>query len=474
MMEEKILKFARDLRRAGVPLALPEVMDALRGIELAGFYKERFRAALKATLVKDEMDGPLFDKLFEIYFQPQPELKEEYLGKTKDFSSKDIPVFLNRVLGCDGRELASGIQGAPRGRLARAVYTGSAPDMEELAREGIEMLAPHIEDELEDFEGLVYKAKAALEWFMFTFYLDSRREKGIIQEEEYLVCRENLKSLENRLRRLLEEEIINQFQEKGLDRILEYQNLRRKDFSRLEEREREKISHYARKMGRKLATREGRRKKTGLKGQVDLRNTIRKSVQTGGIPLKLRSRGRRIEQPDLLVLCDVSGSVARFSTFMLLFIYSLQERFRYVRTFLFIDLLAEVTDYFKGRDPARSIQEALEKANLSDTNNSDYGRVFYHFASHYSPFITSRTVLLILGDAKNNWRSEEKPSFQEMTRRARRVYWLNPYPEETWNTRDSVMKIYAPYCSRVMECRNLEQLAKVTEEILSQEGVEAI
>ncbi|RQD75992.1 MAG: VWA domain-containing protein [Candidatus Syntrophonatronum acetioxidans] len=472
-MEEKILSFARDLRRGGVPLAVPEVMDALRGIEVTGYHKEIFRAILRATLIKDEMDAPLFNKLFEIYFEPQPELKDNYQEEAKNNSFTDNHVFLSRVFGCDGRGLATGIQGAPRGRLASAVYTGSGPEMEKLAREGVEGLALHRGEEPEDFEELVYQAKAALEWFMFTFYLDSRREKGIIQEEEYVFCQENLKSLENRLRRLLEEKIINKFQEKGLEKILEYQNLRRKVFSRMEEKELEKIGHYALKLGRKLVTRKGRRKKPGLKGQVDLRNTIRKSVGTGGVPLKLSSRGKGIEQPDLLVLCDVSGSVARFSTFMLLFIHSLQERFRYVRTFLFIDLLAEVTDYFKGKDPAKALQEALERAPVSDTNNSDYGRVFYHFASHYSYLITSRTVLLILGDAKNNWRGEEKPAFQEMARRAKRVYWLNPYPEETWDTRDSVMRVYAPYCSGVMECRNLEQLAKVTEELIFQEGVGA-
>jgi len=463
-LEKKILSFARYLRKAGIPVAVPEIMDALRGVQLVGFSKKRFKTVLKSTLIKEEIDVLVFDKLFELYFERQYSPDSEKQPDKIDSAKSEL--FLNKVFGHEGKGLGANVRGAIRSRLALAVYSVNREEMQKLACEAVEKTTPFKQEDLHDFDELLYQVKAAVEWFMFIFYLEVRKEKGAIEEEEYFICKENLVSLEKMMKELLEKEIISQMGEEGLRQILDYQNLRRKEFSRIKESDQEKIKRQIVKLGKKIATRKGRRKRPGLKGQTDLRNTVRKCVKTGGVPIRLSSKDRIIDEPDLLVLCDVSGSVARFSTFMLLLVYSLQDRYRHVRSFLFIDLLTEVTDYFKNCDPQRAIKEAMEKAPVSDTNNSDYGRVFFRFAAQYMHLVNPRTVVLVLGDAKNNWRSDERLAFKEIAHNARRVFWLNPQPRETWNTRDSVMGAYAPYCDQVMECRNFEQLLEVTKKIL--------
>jgi len=138
-----------------------------------------------------------------------------------------------------------------------------------------------------------------------------------------------------------------------------------------------------------------------------------------------------------------------------------------VKSFIFIDKLAEVTSHFKKNNLESAFCEALEKVSVSETNNSDFGRVFYQFYAERISEVTSRTVILILGDAKNNWRPDERLAFKEIARRAKKVYWLNPQPKDTWNTRDSIIKVYAPYCDRVIECRNLEQLMEAAKQIFA-------
>lgn len=471
-MDKIILSFARDLRRQGVPVCLPEIMDALRGIERVGFAKNRFKTVLQASLIKDQVDAPVFNKLFELYFETYEPGRKTVSGEDISLSKNSPDDFTARLFSSRGQGLTPQLKGTARVRLARAAFSGDRLEITRLARQGVDSVKEELcsrNEPMDAEEGqldrLLYHAKAALEWFMFTFYLESRRGKSLVEEEEYRVCRHNLRLLEEELRGLLEKQVLADLGEEGLERVLKERNLRRKDFSLLKDWEANAVKQQVVKLGRKMATRRGRRKKPGKRGQVDIKNTVRQAVKTGGIPIKIFSRGRVISQPDLIILCDVSGSVIRFSTFMLLFLYTFQESFRYVRSFLFIDLLAEVTNFFKNSDPAGGIKDALEHAVVSETNNSDFGRVFFSFAAEHLREITPQTILLILGDAKNNWRPDESLAFKKIAHRAKRVYWFNPQPRETWNTRDSVMRVYAPYCDQVLECRNLEQLTRAAGEL---------
>ncbi|MCD6362429.1 MAG: VWA domain-containing protein [Synergistetes bacterium] len=220
-------------------------------------------------------------------------------------------------------------------------------------------------------------------------------------------------------------------------------------------------------LARKLATRYSLRFKRARKGSIDLGRTLRSAcLETFGVPLKLKYKKKIVSKPELVVLCDVSQSVEIFSQFLLELLCVLQSSFRSMRSFLFIDTVDEVTDFFKNRRCDEAVREALEKGKYSNRPFSDYGRVFETFEKVYLPSVSRRSTLIILGDARNNYYPESGKSLERISKQVKRVIWLNPQPKEEWDEGDNIMSVFAKHCSAVFECRNLKQLAKVVEELI--------
>jgi len=216
----------------------------------------------------------------------------------------------------------------------------------------------------------------------------------------------------------------------------------------------------------KLASRYARRYRRAKHGKIDLRRTIKNAMINGGTPIRLKYRRRVISKPELILLCDVSGSVAVFSEFMLQLVYTIQNRFSHIRSFLFVNTVDEVTEYFTNNSIEEALEKAFAKARYAMSPFSDYGRVFRQFEKEYLPTFSPQSTLIILGDARNNYRHDERDSLQRIGEQVRKILWFNPQPQEEWNTEDSIIGIYAPYCRQVFECRNLKQLEEVTEAIL--------
>jgi MFS family permease len=187
---------------------------------------------------------------------------------------------------------------------------------------------------------------------------------------------------------------------------------------------------------------------------------------TGGTPMRLKYRKRVISKPELVLLCDVSGSVALFSDFMLQLVYTIQNRFSYVRSFLFVNTIDEVTEDLKNKNIQEGLESAFAKARYAMSPFSDYGRVFCEFEEKYLTGISPQSTLLILGDARNNYNHDEKEHLQKIQEHVRRVLWFNPQPKKHWDAEDSIISIYATYCRQVFECRNLKQLEEAIEAIL--------
>ena len=189
-------------------------------------------------------------------------------------------------------------------------------------------------------------------------------------------------------------------------------------------------------------------------------------MPAGGVPLNLCRRRRIVARPEIVLLCDVSESVSAFSTFMLQLVYTIQNRFNFVRSFLFVDLIDEVTAHFKESDVDQAICNALGRGLYSHGITSDYGRVFDLFVRNYLPTVPPRTTLIVLGDARNNRYPEYGRAFAQIREHVRRIIWINPQPQEEWNTHDSIMSRYEPLCDQVFECRNLRQLEEVMDLIM--------
>jgi len=238
------------------------------------------------------------------------------------------------------------------------------------------------------------------------------------------------------------------------------------DFFRVSNDEQVTMSRAVRPLARKLASRLAIKRRRARDGRLDVRRTVRHSMSTGGVPIDPHFRARRIHRPELVLLCDVSGSVAAFARFTLLLCHALQGSFSRVRSFAFIDTVDEVTRLFEGGDFGAAMSRLSTEADLVWLDgHSDYGHAFEAFAHRYGDAVTPRTTVLVLGDARNNYRAANTAVLRELRRNARHVYWLNPEPVAHWGTGDSIALDYAAAVDGMIECRNLRQLADFVESL---------
>jgi hypothetical protein len=220
------------------------------------------------------------------------------------------------------------------------------------------------------------------------------------------------------------------------------------------------LERALRPLSRKLAVRLARRRRRRHRGPIDLRHTVRRSLSTGGVPIDLRFKPPRPAKPEIIVIADISGSVASFARFTLHLVHAISSQFSKVRSFVFVDGLDEVSRLFEGvDDPSEAVARINAEADvIAFDGHSDYGRAFLTFHERFADQITKRSTILILGDARNNYHQAHAEVIADLKYRARAVYWLNPEPTSYWDSGDSIVSQYAPYCDKVIECRTLRQL----------------
>ncbi len=218
---------------------------------------------------------------------------------------------------------------------------------------------------------------------------------------------------------------------------------------------------------RKLAVRLARKRRHGRRGALDFRSTVRHSLSTGGVPVDPKFRYPRPAKPEIMVIADISGSVASFARFTLHLVHALNSQFSKVRSFVFIDGIDEVTRFF---DQADDVVDAIHRINTEADvvwvdGHSDYGHALSVFWERWGEEITPRSSVLLLGDARNNYHASQAWVVQEIRHRARHVHWLNPEPRAYWGSGDSIVDEYAVHCDDVFEVRNLRQLERFVEEL---------
>jgi hypothetical protein len=205
------------------------------------------------------------------------------------------------------------------------------------------------------------------------------------------------------------------------------------------------------------------------KRKLSIRGTLRKAMGSGGIPFQIATEPARPPKPDIVVLCDVSGSVASFSRFTLALLIALDSRLSRLRVFAFVDGVADITEMVQEARASGRPLDGEEIARLSTrfTGSSDYGRVMREFATEHSRQLTRRSVVLVVGDARSNYTDPSVHAFAQVQQHAGAVYWLNPEPRRAWDEGDSVIAEYAPFCARVEECRSLRQITDFVQTLAS-------
>jgi hypothetical protein len=239
-----------------------------------------------------------------------------------------------------------------------------------------------------------------------------------------------------------------------------------KSFSSFTREEIEEMRDAIDKLVRKLKNIVSRRFSVRNRGSIDVKKTLRASAKYNGVPVEIKYRRKAKRKSRIVTLCDVSSSVWATARFMLNLLYSLQDCFDKVNSFVFIDSLSEVTGIFEENEINEAIRMVLEKTEVHYNTSTDYGETLRNFKKDYMKLLTKKTTLIIVGDGRSNYMNPEDAILGQMRERCRRVIWLNPEQENLWGSGDSEIRSYMPHCHEVRRCRNINQLFTFIEELV--------
>jgi len=472
-VQKRVLEFANLLRKSGVRVSVAESIDSFLALdEIALDEREVFKDALRSTMVKRSMDVPTYDRLFDLYWSGFYDgLREAFGEATGGLEARGLDVeellqrlkeFLER-LGEGDLDLSE---------LARALLTQDLSQLEQLIRragEGADV--GRIENMLQVgfFTRRILEQLGAQGASQQLQDLLQRLAGMGLPEEDLGALRELLERLQEALRASVRDFTQRELQKQNFDYIEKFrrETLLEKSFYSLTEEDirkmREVVTRLAQKIKNILSIRRRRRKK----GKFDLHQTLRRNMHHGGVPFELIFKERRKDRPKLVILCDVSSSVANVSRFMLQFMYSLQEAFTKIRAFVFVAELGEVTHVFTDNDINEALDLALEGADVINVyTRSNFGYAFHHFWQNHLNALDKKTTVIIIGDARNNYNDPRAWCLAEIQRKAKNVLWLNPESPGAWGFGDSVMDKYLPYTDVAEEVRNLRQLSRVVDKLV--------
>jgi len=459
----QILEFINLLRKAGLKLTTTEVIDSLNAVKLLGFEKELYYIGLQSTLVKEKKDMPVFDKIFNLYFNHRSQTS----NLRNNYHNQGLGAIEKKAGLSDGRGLASTAAGGGTPDLLQALLSKDSNLIIEHFHKVIEERDSVLLglDTLNNIDDIVRQTQIQMEWFMVVNKLERMKEQEEISVIDYYYSIEDLNYLKETLKNMLEMNFIVRFGKEALKKIAEKENIYKTNFVDLKGNQIEELQIKIVHLGKKLATRKSRRYRKANRGKVNIKKVVKNSLPYGGIPIKLNYLNKKMARPSLILLCDISGSVAQFSSFMLQLIYLSQRLFKDVSLFVFVDHLVEVTGLFKNYDLEEVLSELPYLTEVTETGYSHFGNTFREFCESHLHIVNDKSTVIILGDGKNNWRPSGIEYLSKIRDKCHRLYWLNPQPIGEWNNRDSIIKEYARYCHKVFECRNMDQLEIVVKKV---------
>lgn len=457
--------FVHELRTAGLPVSMTENLDAMRAIEHVSMGdRETFRAALGATLVKHHHHRKAFDTVFDVYFS--------LLGPTDD-EGGELDLARWEEMAAAAREGAGAAGELSPQEMAEALLAAlMAMDRDELRR-----LAGMAVSQFAGMEpgrpvGGTYYLYRTLRQLdvdgLLARMMQQARDSGAVvegtledrlQEEDYQARLQELRQLvESEIRRRL----VADRGAEAMARTLRKPLPEDVDFMHASREEMQALQRAIYPLTRALAARLAHRRRRRNRGHLDFRSTVRHSLSYGGVPAEPKFRHPRPSKPEIMVVADISGSVASFARFTLQFVYAMASQFSKVRSWVFIDGIDEVTRFFQESD---DITEAIHRVNTEADvvwvdGHSDYGHALEVFHERHLREVTPKTSVIVLGDARNNYHASQSWVLKELGKRGRHVFWLNPEPRSYWDTGDSIVSEYGVNCDGVYECRNLRQLER--------------
>lgn len=458
----RLVEFVEALRSKGIPTGPSESVDAAEVIGVLGMEnRDLLREGLAAALIRRGGQRDVFDKTFDLYF-PLASGATQMVRDHDEMTIEDLRDLLTMALAeNDLRTLEQVAELAvdALGRVGTGIE-GSTGQNGFSAYQTLDRMQPQTTLvaalAARGSGGSGSQGSSSGGQGGGTDELDDRLAPGEIRRNiqifrEFVASEARRRTAEERGREVVTRHAV----QPGGDRI---------EFLTANRHQLAELRAAVRPLSRKLATRLAARRHRARRGRIDIRRTLRRSMGTGGIPIRPAYAKPHPARPELVLLCDVSGSVAGFSNFTMLLVQALSDQFSKIRVFAFINAMAEVTDLVKA-DSVESFGDDLN-ARISNEaritkwhTSSDYGEAFADFVADHLNAVGPRTSVLILGDARNNNQDPNLAALHEIAAKAKRVFWLNPEYHLRWGLGDSVAPRYAEVVD-MFECRNIDQLSR--------------
>jgi uncharacterized protein len=440
-----VLAFTDQLRTSGVDVPTSGVVDAMAALEQVDLASRgETRVALATTLVKRSEHLGAFDAAFERWFGP-PMASWPTASAVED-------------------ELDAIEDDDIRRRLAQALASGDVDALPALAAQAVRRWA--------GFGVAAGTERYRLQRLLRGLDLSTIRQDALRRGRaagrrtalDERLAQADVEALLDRFRQMLTAEVHAGSADRWAPTTPSPDEV---DFLRASTGELRDMRAAVRPLARRLAAKVAHQQRRSRGGRLDMRRTLRGSLQSGGVPLDPAYRHRPRSRPELWVLCDVSGSMAEFSRFTLALVYALHEEFSGLRTFVFVDDVQEISDVLDRRLHDVDPYALLARASSSRARHrSDYGQVLRSFLDQYGGQLSPRATLVVTGDARSHHGDPGLHVLREIHRRSRRVWFLNPEPRDRWDQGDSVASLYALACDRMAEVRNLRQLGACVTELL--------
>lgn len=422
---QQVVRLGRALQASGNSVALSEIIDATTAVSVIDLGdRQQLRIALQSTLVKQARGLDPFDRAFDRLFPSRP--RRDHLDTAGDAGALDPAARL-----ADGAELD---------QLATDLVDAHAGLEGDLTTEGRHLQRTY---RGADLARLMSEAR--------------KLDPDLSVEELRSRIEELKRMMANDLHELLGDP--DELETGPAVEDLEFLNASRAQL--------DDIRHAIEPLARRIASKLARRRQSLRSGRVDLRRTARKSISSGGVPMDVVHVRRTAHKPELFVLCDISGSVADFSVFILTLVAALSEELAKTRSFVFVDGIDEITALLEGTSHGIEPWQILRNTNVIGADgHSNYGAALGKFWDEVGDAeLRGGTTVLLCGDGRTNYRDDGLDVIKKISRRVRRVYWFNPESKDEWDTDDSAMERYALQCSEVFEVRTLAQLQTAVEAI---------
>ncbi|MFJ9173291.1 VWA domain-containing protein [Streptomyces sp. NPDC102360] len=441
---DRVTSLVRALRAHGIRIGTGESVDAAQAVAALGLdSREHLREGLASALLHDQGQRAVFDPVFDVYFP--------------------------HAVGAPGQGGATDRESL-RERLTEALAANDSAALARLAAEAVDSLGGYDQNGWSSQQTLDrLRPQTLLAPVMSAIRAGGSGQSGAFTDRiEADEIRRRIEEFREGVRGEARRRVAEARDRDELARRMPVQTPDRTLFLYADKAQLAELRRTVHPLARKLATRLAARRRRAARGHIDLRRTLRGSLSTGGVPMKPVLRKRRPTRPELVLLCDVSGSVAGFANFTMLLVQALHDQFSKIRVFAFVNRTDEVTDLIAhGAADAEGLGARIaSEATLTGWHgSSDYGTALGEFVERYESAVGPRTTVLILGDARNNQQNPNLPALRRITRAARRTHWLNPEPRSQWDTGDSAASTYAEVVP-LHECRNARQLSALVGRLL--------